>query len=56
MQECRRIITAMVQHILFNEWLPLILGNRVLKELDLELKSSGYYHGMFLRNLYGEYI
>lgn len=42
-QETRRIIGAMVQHITYREFLPLVLGREVCKLFELELKSNGYY-------------
>lgn len=42
-QESRRIVGAMVQHITYREFLPLVLGREVCKLFDLELKSSGYF-------------
>lgn len=48
-QETRRIIGAMVQHITYREFLPLVLGRDVCKLFDLEIKSSGYYTQYDLR-------
>uniref|UniRef100_T1KRS7 Clip domain-containing protein n=1 Tax=Tetranychus urticae TaxID=32264 RepID=T1KRS7_TETUR len=41
-QEARRILAAVIQHITYNEWMPLIIGRRVMKEFNLMLKPSGY--------------
>lgn len=34
-----------MQHITFNEWLPIILGHRVLEIFELRLLPRGYYQG-----------
>ena len=33
----------MLQHISFNEWLPIVLGPRVLEIFELKLLPKGYY-------------
>ena len=32
-QEARRILTAQMQHITFNEWLPIVIGRVKMREL-----------------------
>lgn len=44
-QESRRIIGAMVQHITYREFLPIVLGKEVCRLFDLQLKAEGYYQG-----------
>lgn len=48
-QEARRIIGAMVQHITYREFLPLVLGREVCELFDLELNGHGYYKNYDVR-------
>ncbi|XP_029672350.1 uncharacterized protein LOC115240990 [Formica exsecta] len=44
-QETRRIVGAVIQHITYREFLPIVLGPRVMKIFDLEVLKKGYYEG-----------
>ncbi|XP_055697099.1 chorion peroxidase-like [Phlebotomus papatasi] len=44
-QETRRIIIAMMQHITYREFLPLVLGRVVCQIFGLNLQENGYYKG-----------
>jgi len=41
-QESRRILNAEYQHIIYNEWLPAILGNQFLKRTELLPLTDGF--------------
>lgn len=45
-QEARQIVVALLQHITFNEFLPLVIGKEKIYEYGLELEHPGrYYQG-----------
>lgn len=44
-QETRRIVGATVQHITFNEFLPIVLGPKLVETYRLNLTQSGYFTG-----------
>lgn len=41
-EETRRIIIAQLQHITYNEWLPLVIGQEAMKRFSLFSPSEGY--------------
>eukprot|EP00092_Neocalanus_flemingeri_P014111 GFUD01015220.1.p1 GENE.GFUD01015220.1~~GFUD01015220.1.p1 ORF type:complete len:782 (-),score=165.86 GFUD01015220.1:101-2446(-) len=41
-QEARRIVTAEWQHIIYNEWLPILLGFEYMTSFNLLPLTSGY--------------
>lgn len=44
-QETRRIVIAEYQHILYNEWLPLIIGRNYMETFGILPLYDGYYKG-----------
>ncbi|XP_069178968.1 chorion peroxidase [Procambarus clarkii] len=41
-QETRRVVVAMYQHIVYNEWLPLVIGKDYMAENGLLPRREGY--------------
>lgn len=41
-QEARRIVIAELQHIVFNEWLPIIVGPNFMQSFGISTRTNGY--------------
>lgn len=40
--ETRRIVIAKLQHIIFKEWLPLVIGSERMTRFNLHVREDGY--------------
>ena len=47
-QETRRIVSAMMQHVTYNEFLPKVLGCEFAAKFDLIPKKTGYNKSLSL--------
>ncbi|XP_033758659.1 chorion peroxidase-like [Pecten maximus] len=43
-QETKKLVTAQLQHITYNEWLQEILGDTIMNQFDLKPRPSGQYY------------
>jgi hypothetical protein len=50
-QEARQVMWAQEQAIIYNEFLPAVLGMDTMQKYNLELLTSGYYYGRHAMSL-----
>lgn len=51
----RKILSAEFQIIVFNEFLPILIGPKLMKKYELNLRHSGYYDSSVNPSLYVEW-
>jgi len=44
-QETRRIVNALWQFAIYNEYLPIVVGHEAMQAYGLQLVSTGYWNG-----------
>lgn len=44
-QESRKILSALLQHITYKEFLPVVLGQGLMEQLNMSTSFSGYSRG-----------
>ena len=45
-QESKRILTAVWQYIIYNEYLPIVVGPKVMERYGLNIAPEGFVNGM----------
>lgn len=45
LQETRRIVGAEIQHIVYNEFVPKLIGNSLMAKYNLAPLKDGYFTG-----------
>nr|AAL05973.1 peroxinectin [Penaeus monodon] len=57
-QEARRFVVAEMQHITYNEWLPIIVGPAFMESFGINVRTNGYsfdYNPNFNPNMNNEF-
>ncbi|EFO98768.1 hypothetical protein CRE_31538 [Caenorhabditis remanei] len=44
-QETRKLISAQFAHIVYHEYLPIVIGQKLMDDFDLRPRQDGYYGG-----------
>ena len=43
--ETKKIVGALIQQVTYGEYLPVLLGKKIRKDLGLDIQSRGYWRG-----------